>query len=173
MDIAEITGYRPTSKYGPKPRPIEDRFWEKVDKTSDANGCWLWTGCVNTWGYGQINKGGQKGAHIGAARLSWMIKNGPIGAGLCVCHKCDNPICVNPDHLFLGTQKDNMVDAQNKGHRAYGSKNVNARFCDDDIRNIRKMYEDGYRQKDIVDHYGASKSAISAIVRRKTWLHVK
>ena len=88
---------------------LEDRFWQKVEKNE---GCWIWTGSKSKLGYGyfQINNK-TKYAH----RVSKELRHGSIAEGLVVCHKCDNPSCVNPDHLFIGTMKDNMLDKMKKG----------------------------------------------------------
>lgn len=114
-------------KKGPKPRPIEERFWAKVHKT---NTCWIWTGWRQKSGHGNIFVGvglGKTGAH----RISWIINKGPIPEGLFVCHICDIPWCVNPDHLFLGTHDDNMADAWAKGRLKLPdiSKMVNRTQC--------------------------------------------
>lgn len=94
--------------------PVEQRFWEKVDRRG-PNDCWLWTGCKHGHGYGSFNnRVGPKAAH----RFSYQLHNGPIPDGMCVLHNCpdgDNPTCVNPAHLWLGTQADNIADMQKKG----------------------------------------------------------
>ena len=96
-------------------KPIEQRFWEKVNKET-ANGCWEWSSAVRGNGYGAFFThllGEGRKCH-GAHRYSWMMVNGPIPEGLWVLHKCDNRICVNPDHLFLGDRTDNMRDCAKK-----------------------------------------------------------
>lgn len=98
---------------------INERFWSFV-KTSSA-GCWEWTGATDGRGYGQISTT-RNGSPVKAHRLSWSIHFGDIPKGLNVCHACDNPKCVNPNHLMLGTQKANMVDASKKGRISEVSK---------------------------------------------------
>ena len=88
------------------------RFFDKINKTDN---CWLWTAAMRG-GYGVIKI---KGKGVSAHRLSYEIHKGPIENGLLVCHKCDNRKCVNPDHLFLGTQSDNMIDCSKKGRLVY------------------------------------------------------
>lgn len=93
-------------------RPTEARFWAKVDRSGGPEACWPWTGARAWNGYGQFGDGGQ--IHI-ASRVAWELSCGPIAEGLHVLHRCDNPPCVNPAHLFLGTHSDNMRDMVAKG----------------------------------------------------------
>lgn len=104
--VWETTGYSRPSQ------PVEDRFWAKVIKRN--SGCWAWSGGTDGRGYGTLTV--KKGASpVKAHRLSWAIHFGEIPAGMCVCHACDNPECTNPEHLLLGTQTANNVDAAAKG----------------------------------------------------------
>src|SRR5678816_2871477 len=100
---------------GPQPKPLSERFWSKVDQSGD---CWIWTAHHLSSGYGLIGTGSMRdGTRRGslAHRVSWELAYGTIPDGLFVCHRCDNPSCVRPDHLFLGTCKDNAADSVAKG----------------------------------------------------------
>lgn len=131
-----------------------ERFWSNVEKTES---CWLWTGAKSSAGYGQVRV---DGITLYAHRLSYEMQNGPLGTGLVVLHSCDNPACVNPEHLSSGTQLDNVHDAINKG-RASGSK----KFSDEDVREIRKMRAGGVAQKEIASLFDTNPAYISRIVR--------
>lgn len=100
--------------------PAAVRFWRHVNKGSPYE-CWVWTGSNDGKGYGQISAGAGR-SPIKAHRLSWEIHNGQIPAGMVICHRCDNPKCVNPSHLFVGTQKDNMVDCATKNRLSVRSR---------------------------------------------------
>jgi len=96
----------------------KERFFSKIQKQED--GCWIWKGCKDKGGYGYI---GIKGSTLKAHRVAKTLESGPIPHGMFVCHHCDNPPCCNPDHLFIGTNTDNVRDAKSKGRLATGNKN--------------------------------------------------
>ncbi len=104
------------------PTPIAERFWAKVNKEGPIvrdglTPCWMWTGTLSRRGYGSLSRGRRDQGHVRATRLSWELHVGPIPDGLFVLHHCDNPPCVRPEHLFLGTQRDNITDMVSKGRR--------------------------------------------------------
>lgn len=139
------------------------RFWAKVKKSKDSDGCWEWQGCKTRAGYGQINLNGKS---CYAHRFVWEFTKGQIPDGIYACHHCDNPGCVNPDHIFLGTNSDNQQDAKTKGRRASGSN----KLTEEDVVKIRKRYSIGdITQRKIADIYGVTDPCISMIVTRKTW----
>lgn len=148
------------------PTASNARFWSKVDKSGE---CWNWTGSLTTFGHGRVQRNGK---HSRASRVAYEITHGPIPVGLHVCHTCDNPRCVNPAHLFLGTQADNMADMARKGRNQRGADHHQAILTESDVRSIRTRHAAGEKQNALAREYGLSKAAINLIVLRRNWRHV-
>lgn len=147
------------------------RFWSKV-KIGNPNECWEWQGTESHDGYGQFGIGtSKKHWTIRPNRILWTIINGSIPEGHFVCHKCDNRSCVNPNHLFLGTPKDNMVDMAKKGRTgiSLGEKHGTSKLKQDDIPVIKKLLLRKIPQIKIAEIYNVSQYAISKIKTGKTW----
>jgi len=156
---------------------LEERFWEKVD-VRGIDECWLWKASTQK-GYGQIGVKGRR-APDKAHRVSWILHYGGIPNGMSVLHKCDNPICVNPSHLFLGTQADNMRDMDEKGRRiSTGAKNQRgehnnaAKLNDALVRYIREQQKIGRSNQSIADEIGVSRRTVAFVVSGITWSHVR
>jgi len=163
------------------------RFWEKVDNTPNPKNCWIWTACKSRNGYGNW---GLNGKNFGTHRASWMIHNGEIPNGFYVLHKCDVPLCVNPSHLFLGTQRQNIADMKNKGrgnwasgknqglHKnpqlaARGSKSGRSVLVESQVIEIRNLHKAGnISQIELAKKFNCGKSTVGAIILRQTWAHI-
>ena len=147
----------------PARRPLELRFWEKVRKTET---CWLWTGALNG-GYGWIGTG--IGTSSGLAhRISWELANGRPPIGVNVCHRCDNPLCVRPDHLFLGDQYANMADRQAKRRGAHGDTASSVKLTAAQVREIRTLAARGdLSQREIGVRFGVRQNTVSRILSGK------
>jgi hypothetical protein len=152
-----------------------ERFWSKVDKSGE---CWEWTAGLITGGYGQFVLNGKT---VLAHRYSYVL-NHPLTIDLleghreiCVCHRCDNPKCVNPAHLFLGSNADNMKDkmAKGRGKQPKGEKQALSKLTETQVREIRNKYANGgITQQQLALEYGVNKSNINKLIRRKRWFHI-
>lgn len=163
------------------------RFWNKVNKTES---CWNWIGAINGSGYGDfvLRCVKYKSKIIRPHRFSYQIHFGKIPYKMLVCHKCDNPLCVNPGHLFLGKDSDNNRDRALKGRSAVGlnhgtkthpesiARGERASFSklkESEVIKIRKMYKSGEcSYQSIASIFGVCWTTIRAIVKRKTWVHI-
>lgn len=151
----------------------QEKFWTFVQKTET---CWLWIGTRNKKGYGiqSFSYASPQMAH----RLSWKIHRGKITKGMGVLHRCDNPACVNPEHLFLGTNGTNNRDRHSKGRDAKGSRNGATKLTAEAVREIRRLTANGYGHrkpvlvKDLGKKYGVSYQAIVRVVKNEVWTHV-
>lgn len=144
----------------------QKRFWSKVEKT---DGCWIWRACLNNMGYGQVRARGI--AHL-AHRVSWELANGSIPDGLLVLHRCDNPPCVNPKHLSLGTARDNSDDRETKGRGRppRGERCARAVLTIEKVRAIRaRAAED---RGVLAAEFGVGRRTINQIIARVRWAHV-
>lgn len=148
-------------------RNLEERFWPKVDRPSTDN-CWPWLGFVDGAGYGRFRIGGQAGKSERASRVMWTLVFGPIPEGQCVCHRCDNPRCVNPDHLFLGSHAENMADMARKGRagprKNPGERASRAKFTNAEAAAMREAYEAGESTNSIARRLGLNRSTVYYIV---------
>lgn len=146
---------------------MTDRFWSRVTKIDT---CWLWQGKPMKVGYGYISDESGKDSY--AHRVSWIMHNGPIPAGSCVLHKCDVRLCVNPEHLFLGTRTDNQQDAANKGRLPHGEKHWNTKLSDDDVLGIIDYVKDGISHSRTAKMFGVCRQTVGSImsgrIRRRT-----
>lgn len=162
--------YKPTMPRGPyKKRSIYDRFWIKVQKGPD---CWELKTRPCSKGYSRVRLSGFQSnlAH----RVSWELHNGKIPNGLFICHKCDNRKCIRPDHLFMGTQLDNMKDMAAKGRKrpAIGIRNRHAKLTDKKVIQIRTLYECGIPTRKLATKFRVTKRTIRSVVLRENWTHI-
>lgn len=145
------------------------RFWAKVQKSGNDN-CWNWTGACKLSGHGQLMMHSIR-RPIGAHRISWLIHQGKIKAGLCICHHCDNPRCVNPRHLFVGSQLANIADMNSKGRHGgpRGPEHPHAVLNYELAAEAKKLLIAGESCRSIGRELGVSHTAISRIKRGITW----
>ncbi len=170
-------------------------FWSKIDR-SEVESCWPWFGGKLQSGYGGA---WWRGRHTGSHRVAYELANGPIPGGLQVLHRCDNPPCCNPAHLFIGTHLDNMRDKVDKGRqpatflpfpdenrsrgadhwsnkrpelRSTGTKNGNAKLDDSKVLSMRSARSAGEPFRSIARRYGVSLATAQAAIKGETWAHV-
>lgn len=176
---------------GRPPTPLATRFWSKVDKAGpvmrpELGPCWIWTGGRGRGGYGRIHDRTLKRT-VYANRVSYELVNGPLAEGMHALHRCDNPPCVRPDHLFAGTLKDNHDDMVAKGRkpkgeqhwsrlhpklRVRGERQGRAKLNDAAVRDIRRRFANGESRLGLANEYGVSWPVVDGVVKRTLWKHV-
>ena len=154
---------------GHKPRTIAERF-ENLYAACPMSGCWLWLGCTDGKGYPAFTI---MGKIVPAHRFSWEMHNKASAKGGHVLHKCDVPVCVNPAHLFIGTQADNSLDMKQKGRSCYGERNPHSKLTIEAVRDIRRRALMGEASRAIAQSYGIAPAHVRNVVTRKTWKHVQ
>lgn len=160
------------------PEMHERLFWAKADRSGGPAACWQWKGSTNADGYGRLRRGrGTQRAH----RVAWLLTRGEIPAGSLVCHHCDNPPCVNPAHLFLGTIQDNTADKVAKGRqakgRAYvflrGEDHARAKLTDEIVLEARRRYAaGGVTYRELASEFGVQAAAMGNAIAGRKWRHL-
>lgn len=147
-------------------RTLKERFEEKIFYS--PCGCWLWTGSTSTNGYGNL-RGTDR--NVSAHKTSYQIYKGSVPNGLLVLHRCDVRNCVNPDHLFLGTSSDNMIDmfSKNRGKVHRGEKHFRSKLKSGSIQIIKDTYKAGFTQKDIANYFHVDQRVICKVVRNESY----
>lgn len=144
-----------------------ERFWRRVVKTDS---CWIWTGHIHKkTGYGDLSYGGK---HQGAHRVAYQIAVGPIPDRMSVLHHCDVRACVRPDHLFLGTQADNIEDMQSKNRGIFGEKHWSVKLNEEAVRSIRAAHIPRKNTGELARRFGINPRHVVAIVRGERWGHL-
>ena len=161
---------------GKTKKDLSSRFWSKVKKSDN---CWEWIGAINSGGYGSFYKGiDNKGKKkiVSAPRISWEIHFGEIPNGLHVLHRCDVRLCVNPLHLFLGTNLDNQRDKASKGRgrtrSIYGVKHHNSKLNRAYVRIIKEMLAFGYPHRKIAKEFNVCRAHIGSIANERVWVNI-
>lgn len=171
---------------GPKPLPIPVRFERYLDRIKDKEGCWEWPGKIGNHGYGMFLLGNNPYRETLAHRYSFEHHKGIAPGKLFVCHRCDNPKCINPDHLFLGTSADNSADMVSKDRHGRGERKVTqAVLSDEAVREIRRRFELRWKTRGVAangdpngaralaQEYGVSIWAIFDCCNRRRWKHIE
>ena len=161
-------------KRTPSQKTETDRFWLKVDK-KHPDECWIWMGAKHKSGYGNFKLDNKK--IVKSHRYSFLITHGQLDESLYVCHSCDNPSCVNPNHLWQGTAKENNKDCRDKNRAVFPpdqkvenhSQHI---LTNNDVLDIRKKFHNGVKQADLMRSYQVSRNTIYKICRNKSWQHL-
>lgn len=154
-----------------KSRKLTDRFLEFVDISQPKEKCWLWNGTIRGGKYGAIMI---NWVAWPTHRLSWVVHYGKVPKGMLVCHTCDNPPCVNPNHLFLGTTRDNAIDRakKNRGYKPKGELHHHAKLREKDVLRIRELKVKKVKNRIIAERFGIEPRQVRRIASRFSWSHI-
>jgi hypothetical protein len=160
-------------------KPAVERVLDKVVAIPFA-GCWVFMGATNSFGYGIVGSGGRGNPNDRAHRITYRHFKGEIPKGMFVCHTCDVPSCCNPDHLFLGTNQDNVNDMVRKKRNSKPPRNPHvvgsihpfAKLNESQVVEIRRLYVSGNTQQFLAEIYGVARQTISKVVNNKRFAHV-
>lgn len=145
------------------------RFWARVDRSGGESSCWIWTGAKNADGYGRLHFGGKADQ---AHRVAWQLKHGAIPHGKVIRHKvCDNPPCVNPAHLLLGSRADNVRDAVEKRRHVHGERSRSARLTEEQVADMRMRFRNGDSRYSLAARFGVTHRMVCLIVNGQRWKH--
>lgn len=158
-------------------RSFVDRFWDRVDRSGGADACWPWTGGLTYTGYGQLRLSPVgdvlRGRKTTAHRTAWRLTFGEITEGLSVCHRCDNPRCANPAHLWLGTHAENLADMSRKGRAARGDRSGMAKLDERRVIAVKRLFGMNVAsRRELAMIAGVSVGTIDNIVTGKQWKHL-
>lgn len=151
---------------------LAERFACKVGSPT-ACGCWPWLGTKGPSGYGIIVAGGRPIRFQLAHRVAYQLHVGPIPPGMFVCHRCDTPECVNPEHLFVGTSAANTADRVRKGRSAKGEQISTSKLTPQTVREIRERHAQGVGKSQLATEYGVKWACIAKVIDRRSWAHVE
>ena len=159
-------------------KPVIDRVLDKVVRIPFC-GCWIFTGAINEAGYGIVGTGGRGQPNDRAHRITYRHYCGPIPDGMFVCHSCDTPSCCNPDHLFLGTNQDNVNDMVRKGRNSkpprnphvVGSVHPGSKLTEEKVREMRELSAQGWKQRELAERYGVVHQTVSKVLSGKRFKH--
>lgn len=150
-------------------KTFAERFWSRVDKTTNSNGCWEWQGTIEKTGYGHVE---YKGKTWKTHRMAWLLTYEKVPVN-CILHACDNRKCVNPNHLREGTHKENSQDMVKRKRSLFGEKQNSAKITDEIVKSVRQMLANGKTQKEVTEILNLSFNIVHGIKSGRTWKHVK
>ncbi len=141
---------------------LTESFLQRIHVPGSPTDCWLWDGAIGSDGYGRVRRSGRT---YSAHRYAYRLFKGPIPEGLCVLHRCDEPRCINPTHLFLGTKLDNSRDMQRKGRQGYSAHKLTA----EQVRELRARLEAGESKRSLSEAFGVCRSTVQDIASGDSW----